>query len=142
MSDIEVDDEVGWHQNGVDYVGFVISEPNDMGEFYINVEDEAGHAETRVLDALTLPDGFINYRTAALEEYTADTGEKYARWVDDRGVTHELSAQLNPDGSWKRRVRASYTKPDQPTVISKPQKQSLWPYVLFMVAGGALILNI
>ena len=34
---------------------------------------------------------------------------------------------------------------DRPTpgvVITKPQQQSLWPYVLFMVAGGALILNL
>ena len=142
MVNFEVDDEVGWHQDGVDWVGFVTSDPNDMGEFNIMVEDAEGNAHPKTLNEKDLPDGFINFRTAPLEEYTADTGEKYARWVDDRGVTHELSAQLNPDGSWKRRVRASYTKPNEPTVISKPQKQSLWPYVLFMAVGGALILNI
>jgi hypothetical protein len=108
MGDIERDDEVGWREDGEDgerYVGFVISEPNDMGEFYVNVEDEAGHAQTRVLDALALPKDFINYTKSTL-------------------------------------VEPVKTPKNKPIVISKPQKQSLWPYLAFMVAGGALILNI
>ena len=108
MVNFIVDDEVGWREDGVDLVGFVISDPNDIGEFYVNVEDEDGHAQTRSLDVMDLPDGFENYTTAY------------------------------PDG---REVAESKPK-NEPIVISKPQKQSLWPYVAFMVAGGALILNV
>jgi len=108
MVNFIVDDEVAWRENGVDYVGFITSDPNDMGEFHINVEDEEGHGQTRTLNENFLPERFVNYTTAF------------------------------PEG---REVTAGWTDAE-PTVISKPQKQSLWPYVLFMVAAGALILNI
>ena len=108
MVNFIVDDEVGWREDGVDYVGFIVSDPNDMGEFHVNVEDEDGNAHPKVLNENHLPEGFVNYATA---------------YPEGREVTE--------------------SKPtNEPTVISKPQKQSLWPYVLFMVAGGALILNI
>ena len=30
---------------------------------------------------------------------------------------------------------------EEPVVITKPQEQSMWPYMAFLVVGGALILN-
>ena len=100
-----VDDEVGWREDGEDWVGFVRSDPNDMGEFHVAIEDEFNNSHLKTLNENHLPERFVNYTTAY------------------------------PEG---REV----TPTNEPTVISKPQKQSLWPYVLFMVAGGALILNL
>ena len=107
MVNFVVDDEVGWHEDGTDWVGFVTSDPNGMGEFHVTVEDEYNNPHPKVLNENDLPDGFINYTTS---------------YPEGREVTE--------------------SKPtNEPIVITKPQKQSLWPYVLFMVAAGGLILN-
>ena len=104
MVNLAIGDEVGWTEDGINGVeGTVTAEPNEIGEFYVTITDPDGNSEFRSLDALDLPDEFINYT--------------------------------------EERVMPAL-RPLPGVVITKPQKQSLWPYVLFMVAGGALILNI
>ena len=62
-------------------------------------------------------------------------GSRHMRALDQdmlpEGFINYTTAMLNPKASGPSNI-----------VITKPQEQSLWPYVLFMVAGGALILNI
>ena len=104
MVKLMVDDEVGWREDGEDWTGFVRSDPDEMGDFYVMVEDEFNNSHVKTLNENHLPDRFVNYTTAF------------------------------PDaGGW--------TDADEPTVITKPQEQSLWTYVAFMLVGGALILN-
>ena len=102
MVNITIGDEVGWTEGAWTLTGTVTSEPNEIGEFYVYTTDPDGYSTTRSLDALDLPEGFVNITEARVEP-----------------------ALRPPSG----------------VVITKPQKQSLWPYVLFMVATGALILN-
>ena len=100
MVEFTVDDEVGWPEDGLDIYGTVANEPNEMGEFFVILDEEG----TRTLDANDLPEGFINYTSARVEPEAGESSE-------------------------------------EAVVITKPQEQSMWPYLAFLVLGGALILN-
>ena len=71
-----------------------------------------------------------------------EMGEFYVRLTD--GGVRTLDALGLPE-EFTNYSDAMIAPADRPTpgmVIAKPQQQSLWPYVLFMVGAGALILNI
>ena len=94
-----------------------------------------------------LEDGVI--LEGAVDSEPNEIGEFYVYTTDPDGdtTTRSLDALGLPRGfvniTEERRL-PTLMPPSKDTgvVITKPQKQSLWPYVLFMVAGGALILNI
>ena len=78
-----------------------------------------------------------------------EIGEFYVYTTDPDGdtTTRSLDALGLPKGfvniTEERRLPGLMPPSEfSGVVITKPQKQSLWPYVLFMVAGGALIINI
>ena len=106
MVNFVVSDEVGWPESGLDIYGTVTSDPNEMGEFYVLLQDELGNTHTRTLDENYLPEGFINYTASMVKP----------------GAGAEAGAESS-------------------VVITKPQEQSMWPYMAFLVVGGALILN-
>jgi len=102
---MEVLDEVSWTEGGLEIWGTVASEPNLMGEFFVTLQDEHGNTHSRTLDALQLPENFVNQTSSLVEPEAGDESS------------------------------------GQPIVITKPQEQSMWPYMAFLVVGGVLILN-
>ena len=87
-----------------------------------------------------LEDGVI--LEGAVDSEPNEMGEFYVLLTG--GGIRTLDALDLPDEftNYSEAMIAPADRPTPGVVITKPQQQSLWPYVLFMVAGGALILNL
>ena len=96
-------------------------------------------------DTVSWPESGLDiYGTVSSEPN--EMGEFFVILMDEEGntQTRTLDANRLPEGFTNHAsvMVEPEAGPDQPIVITKPQEQSMWPYMAFLVVGGALILNI